>query len=108
LLDAVEEGVREKFEVETVDVERINRNARFVLENGVKEQMGLAMKGLTVSGQFYEEEGNDWSDLVTNEVVGVEEVGVEEAVRDVLEKFGTEGEVVEGMFRVEACEVGQT
>lgn len=105
LLEAVEKAVGEKFEVERVDLERINRNAKFVLENNVKEQMGLAIKGLTVSGQFFEEEGNDWSGLVTNEIVGVKEVRVREAVREVLEKFGMEGEVVEGMFRIEACEV---
>lgn len=105
LLDVVEKVVGEKFDVEKVDVDRICRNARVMFEKGVKEQMGLAFKGLTVSGQFFEGEGNDWSDLVTNEVVGVTEVSVEEAVRSVLEEFGTQGDVVEGMFKVEACEV---
>lgn len=105
LLDAVEKVVGEKFDVKKVDVDKINRNAKIVFERGIKEQIGLAFKGLTISGQFFEEEGNDWGDLVTNEVVGVKEVDVEEAVRRVLEEFGTEGDVVEGMFRVEACEV---
>lgn len=80
-------------------------------EEGEKEEgkakMGQAMKGLAVSNQFYE--GNTVKPLghfaEDNDIVGVEIVDVEDAVRDALERYGKECQVVKGMFEVEACEV---
>ena len=87
------------FSVEHIDVKKINENARAALEKG---EIPKAMRGLTVSNQFYEgDSGNDFSALVENEVVGVKEMSVEEAVRDAVERWGTETPVVEGMFRVD-------
>lgn len=103
LLAAVEKVLSIKLSVTHVDVAKMNRNARIALERG---EILKAMKGLTVSNQFYEEDsGNDVSALIENEKFGVEILSVEDAVRDAVEKWGTEGPVVESMFRVDPCEV---
>ncbi|KAF2733778.1 isoflavone reductase family protein [Polyplosphaeria fusca] len=103
LLRAVESVLGAKFAVEHVDVAKINENARIALDRG---EIPKAMRGLTISGQFYEGDcGNDFSDLVTNELVGVSPVSVEDAVRDAIERYGTETPVVQGMFKVDPCEV---
>jgi hypothetical protein len=103
LLSTVESVLGQKFTVEHVDVEKINKNSLIALERG---EIGKAMKGLTVSNQFFEgDSGNDFSKLVENETVGVESVSVEEAVRQAIEIWGTEGPVVESLFMVEACEI---
>lgn len=103
LLAALEKVLDTKFSVTNVDVEKINRHAKIALERG---DVKNAMRGLAVSNQFYEgDSGNNLEGLVENELVGVGEMGVEEAVREAVERYGVEGDVVEGMFRVEACEV---
>jgi hypothetical protein len=103
ILEALENVLGEGFEMEYVDVKKINENARIALQRG---EVGKAMKGLTVSNQFYEADaGNDFSALVTNGVVGVEERSLQDAVRDAIERYGTDCAVVESMWRVEACEV---
>ena len=103
LLSTMESVLGIKFTVEHVDVEKINKNARIALERG--EEM-KAMKGLTISNQFFEgDSGNDFRALVENETVGVEEVSVEDAVKQAIEIYGTEGPIVEGMYSVEACEI---
>ena len=43
--------------------------------------------------------------VAENERAGVRVVGVDEAVRQALELWGTDTQVVEGMFRVEPCDV---
>lgn len=112
LLHALEFVLNTKFTVEYVDVARISRNAMIIMEREKEgeveagRQRGNAFKGLTVSNQFYEaNNGNDFSHLVENETVGVEEMTVEDAVRDAIELYGRDCKVVEGMFKVEACEV---
>ncbi|EUC27934.1 hypothetical protein COCCADRAFT_110442 [Bipolaris zeicola 26-R-13] len=113
LLRVLEEELGTKFEIEEVDVERIFRHAMTVLaryEKGEARGEGIAqaVKGLAVCNQFYEEEvgaGKSFSDLVENEVVGVETMDVRDAVRDAISRYGRDCAVVEGMFRVEACEV---
>lgn len=103
ILATVEKVLDTKFSVENVDVEKINKNARIALERG---EAGKAMKGLAVSNQFYEgDSGNDFRHLVRNELVGVEIMSVEDAVRDAIKRYGENSAVVEGMFRVEACEI---
>jgi hypothetical protein len=103
LLTTLEKVLDTKFEVENVDLEKINKHARIALERG---EGAKAMKGLTVSNQFYEEDcGNDFSHLIENEVAGVEMMTVEEAVRGAIARWGQDCPVVEGMFRVEACEI---
>ncbi|KAF2822869.1 NAD(P)-binding protein [Ophiobolus disseminans] len=103
LLATVERVLGKKFEVEHVDVKKINEHGRIALERG---EAGKAMKGLGVSNQFYEgDSGNDFSHLLENEVVGVEMVGVEDAVREVIERYGEDVKIVEGMYYVEACEI---
>lgn len=103
ILAAVEKVLNAKLEVENVDVEKIYKHASIALERG---EIAKAMKGLTISVQFYEpDSGNDFSAFVENELVGVEEMSVEEAVRLSIEVYGAEAEVVEGMFRVEPCEI---
>ncbi|EUC48333.1 hypothetical protein COCMIDRAFT_34206 [Bipolaris oryzae ATCC 44560] len=113
LLRVLEEELGTKFEVEEVDVERIFRNAMMVLgryERGEPGGEGIAqaMKGLAVCNQFYEEEvggEKSFSDLVENEVMGVEMMDVRDAVRDAISRYGRDCAIVDGMFRVEACEV---
>lgn len=103
LLATLERVLDSTFTVEEVDVAAINKNARIALERG---EGGKAMKGLAVSGQFYEEDsGNDFSHLVENEIVGVKLMTVEEAVRDAIATWGQDSQIVETLYRVEACEV---
>jgi hypothetical protein len=103
ILRALEEVLDTKFVVDHIDVRKINENARIALERG---DMAKAMKGLTIGSQFYEgDSGNDFRHLVENETIGVEFMSVENAVRDVIARYGNDSKVVEGMFRVEACEL---
>lgn len=103
LLAAVEKVLSIKMSVEHVDVAKMNRNSRIALERG---EIAKAMKGLTISNQFYEEDsGNDVSEKVENEKFGVETITVEDAVKAAVEKWGTAGPVVETLFRVNPCEV---
>ena len=115
LLQTLEKVLDQTFSVENVDVEVIWKRALDVLEKYKQgepggEQIALAVKGLAVSNQFYEEdqgeEGDAFSQLVENELVGVRVMSVEEAVREAVERYGRDCKVVEGMFRVEACEEG--
>lgn len=103
LLATVEDVLETKFTIEHVDVEKINKHSRIALERG---EAAKAMKGFAVSNQFYEgDSGNDFHDLVENEVVGVEMMSVEDAVRDVIKRYGKDVKVVESMYNVEACEI---
>lgn len=103
LLTALQDVLKTEFAVITVDVAQINKNAKIVLERG---EAGKAMKGLIVSNQFYEEDsGNDFSHLIENELVGVQMMSVEEAVKGAVTKWGEDCPVVEGFFNVKACEV---
>ncbi|XPS68828.1 hypothetical protein M3J09_001109 [Ascochyta lentis] len=103
LLAALQIALDNSFTVETIDVERINKHSKIALERG---EAGKAMKGFTISNQFYEaDSGNDFSHLIENDLVGVEMTSVEVAVQDALTKWGKDCPVVEGMFKVEACEI---
>lgn len=103
LLNNLETVLDTKFDVQHIDVAKINRNAKIALERG---EGAKAMKGLNISNQFYEaDSGNDFSDLVENEVVGVQATTVEEEVRAAIARYGEDSKVVEGMFKVEACEI---
>lgn len=103
ILTTLESVLGTKFTVENVDIKKINEHARIALERG---EAGKAMKGLGVSNQFYEgDSGNDFSELVENETVGVEMMTVEDAVKDVIARYGEDSKVVEAMFRIEACEI---
>lgn len=104
LLAALEATIGTKFTTTNIDVALINKNARIALERG---EPGKAMKGFAVSNQFYEEEGeaSNSADEVQNELVGVKEMGIDEAVQLAIETYGLETPVVEGMYRVEPCEV---
>ncbi|KAF2469412.1 NAD(P)-binding protein, partial [Lindgomyces ingoldianus] len=103
LLSAVETVVGEKLTVEQVDVNKINKHALIALERGEIEK---AMKGLTISNQFYDGDNWSWEGVVMeNELVGVEPVSVEAAVEQAIEKWGKDCPVVEAMFRVEACDI---
>ncbi|OJD33525.1 isoflavone reductase family protein [Diplodia corticola] len=83
LLAALEAELGESFDVERVDIKKMKAEALELLEKG---EVKKAMRGLTLSGQFNEEgsAANFW-DKVENELVGVEPVGVREAVRQTLE-----------------------
>lgn len=103
LLCALESVLGAKFSVTHVDVATINQNARIALERG---ELAKAMRGLTISNQFYEEDcGNCLEGMTANELVGVEEMSVEEAVRQAVERYGADSQAVESLFKVEACEV---
>lgn len=103
ILETLEKVLETKFEVKNVDVRKINEHARIALERG---EAGKAMKGLAVSNQFFEEDsGNDFSALVRNEVAGVEMMSVEDAVRDALERYGRDCQIVQAMYHVEPCEI---
>jgi hypothetical protein len=103
ILETLESVLGTKFTIENVDVAKINKHARIALERG---EVAKAMKGLAISNQFYEEDsGNDFRELVENETVGVETMSVENAVKDTIARYGEDCKVVEGMFRVEPCEI---
>ncbi|KAI8939161.1 hypothetical protein NX059_004995 [Plenodomus lindquistii] len=103
ILTTLESVLNTKFSVEHVDVANINKNARIALEQG---DVKKAMKGLALSNQFYEGDcGNVFGHLVENKIVGVQEMSVEEAVRSAISKYGEDCSVVEGMFRIDACDV---
>jgi hypothetical protein len=103
LLSTLEKVLGERFEVENVDVAKINKHSRIALARGEGTK---AMKGLTISNQFYEEDcGNDFRHQVENDLVGVEMMSVEDAVRDVIERYGKEPEIVQAMFDVNPCEI---
>lgn len=103
ILAAVESVLGTKFTVTNIDIAKINANARIALERG---EVGKAMKGLGISNQFYEEDGGGYfGELIENETVGVPEVSVEDAVRQAIGIYGKDSPVVEGMFRVEPCEI---
>jgi hypothetical protein len=103
LLETLEDVLGTKFTIENVDVAKINKNARIALERG---EVAKAMKGLAISNQFYEDDsGNDFRELLENGTVGVEVMSVEDAVRDTIMRYGENCKVVEGMFRVEPCEI---
>ncbi|KAI9746940.1 MAG: hypothetical protein M1835_002313, partial [Candelina submexicana] len=89
LLQALEEETGAFFTVKRVDVGRIKEEAMAALERG---DWKAASRGLTINAQFNERQGSaDFWDLVDNEVVGVEAVGVREAVREALSKCEGEG-----------------
>ncbi|KAF1957847.1 NAD(P)-binding protein [Byssothecium circinans] len=103
ILATVEKVLDTKFTVTNVDVAKINKHARIALERG---ETAKAMKGLTVSTQFYEgDSGNDLSGLVENELVGVEQLDLEDAVRQAMERWGMDTPVVQGLYMVDACEI---
>ncbi|KAF2438370.1 NAD(P)-binding protein [Karstenula rhodostoma CBS 690.94] len=103
LLAALEAVLDTKFAVTHVDVAAINLNAKAALERG---DLGKAMRGFTITNQFYEGDcGNNLEGMTENEMCGVKEVSVEDAVRDAIATYGVEGSVVESMFRVEASEI---
>jgi hypothetical protein len=103
ILKALEDVLSTKFAVENIDVKKINDNARIALERG---EIAKAMKSLTISYQYYEgDTANELRHLAENELVGVEMTSVEDAVRDTIARYGKDVRVVEGMFKVEACEV---
>ncbi|CAN9215470.1 unnamed protein product [Alternaria alternata] len=115
LLRVLEKLLDTSFSVEHVDLEKIHRHALVVLEKwkegGEQEegkvQMGKAMKGLAISNQFYggEDDVKHLGQAVQNEIVGVKTMQVEDAVREALEQYGKECQVVQGMFNVEACDI---
>ena len=117
LLRTLEKLLDTTFTVLHVDVDKIHRNALVVLdkwkEGGEQEegkaQMGKAMKGLGVCNQFYEGDDDrraeDLKRTVDNALVGVETMNFEDAVRDALERYGKDCQVVQGMYNVEACEL---
>jgi hypothetical protein len=103
LMTTLENVLGAKFDVEHVDVKKINEHARIALERGEEAK---AMKGLAISNQFYEgDSGNDFRELVENGTVGVETISVEDAVRDTIARYGEDCKIVESMFRVEPCEI---
>ncbi|KAF2028240.1 NAD(P)-binding protein [Setomelanomma holmii] len=105
LLATLESVLDTKFTVEKVDIKKINEHSLIALGRG--ETM-KAMKGLTVSNQFYEGDcGNDFSRLIENETVGVEMKSVEDAVRDTIKRYGEDCKVVGGMFIVEPCDISE-
>lgn len=102
ILAALETVLSTKFVVTNVDVAQINKNARIALERG---EVSKAMRGLTISNQFYEGDSNDFTGLVENELVGVKKTDIEEAVKDAIQRYGEATPIVEGMYKVDPCEV---
>ncbi|KAL1606229.1 hypothetical protein SLS60_003631 [Paraconiothyrium brasiliense] len=103
ILATLEKVLESPFSVTHVDVATIHKNAKIALG---REEVGKAMRGFTISNQFYEEDcGNCLEGLTENELLGVKEVSVEEAIRETIERYGTDVAVVESMFRVEPCDV---
>jgi len=100
LLTTLESILDTKFTTTNVDVALMNKNALIALEKG---EVVKAMKGLTISNQFFEDEdgGVNFFDKAENELVGVQDVGVEEAVRMAIELYGLETPVTEGMYKVD-------
>lgn len=103
LLAALESVLDTKFSVTHVDVAEINKNAKLALERG---EMAKAMRGFSMSNQFYEDDcGNCLEGMTENGLLGVQEVSVEEAVKEAIARYGVDSPVVERMFRIEASEI---
>jgi hypothetical protein len=103
ILTALEDVLNTKFAINNIDIDKITTNANIAMNRG---DIGKASKGLTVGGQFYEGgTPNDFRHLVENEAVGVGMIDLKDAVRDAIEQYGKDCKVVEGMFKVEACEI---
>lgn len=99
ILSAVEAELGEKFKVDHVDIKKLNEQALVALE---KDEVGKAMKGLTLSAQFNKDDSSArFEDLVENDLVGIQAVSVEEAVKDAIRKWGKDVEVVESLFNVQ-------
>ncbi|KAL7268471.1 hypothetical protein RUND412_008902 [Rhizina undulata] len=86
ILAALEAVTGDKFEVERVDVKKIKEKALEALANGEFKQ---ATMGLTINSNFNEDDSvaNFWH-KVENELVGVEPVSVEEAVKAAMNSWG--------------------
>ena len=83
LLEALEAETGTRFEVEHIDIDKIKRDALGALESG---DWRAASRGLTITNQFMEEDGDELKfGTVENELVGVKAVSVREAVRAVLQ-----------------------
>lgn len=103
LLATLEKVLDAKFEVTKVDIAEINRNAKISLEKG---EFRKAMRGFTFTNQFYEKDcGNNLEGMTENDLLGIEEMSVEEAVKQALEIYGTDCQAVESMFKVDASQV---
>ncbi|KAF1975086.1 hypothetical protein BU23DRAFT_530912 [Bimuria novae-zelandiae CBS 107.79] len=105
LLVVLEAVLDTKFSVTYVDVEKINRNAKIALGRG---EFVKTMRGFAVTNQFFEGDcGNNLDGMTENELVGAKEqgLGLEEAIRQAVGRYGADSAVVESMFRIEACEV---
>lgn len=103
LLATLETVLDAKFTVTHVDVVAINRAAKAALERG---DVKKAMRGFAVSNQFYEgDSGNNLEGMTENEICGVGEMSVEEAVREAVKNYGVDGGVVESMFNVNAEDI---
>lgn len=83
ILAALEAATGTKFDKEVIDVQKIRTDALAALEAG---ELKKATRGLTINAQFNELDSaaNFWH-LVENEVVGVEAVDVDVAVKAFLE-----------------------
>ncbi|KAJ4290209.1 hypothetical protein N0V90_010424 [Kalmusia sp. IMI 367209] len=103
ILAALEGVLSTTFSITNVDVAKINQNARIALDRG---EIAKAMRGLTISNQFYEgDSGNNLEELTENELVGVGNTSVKEAVRDAIQRYGEDCAIVDSMYRVDPCEV---
>ncbi|KAF2646257.1 NAD(P)-binding protein [Massarina eburnea CBS 473.64] len=103
ILSTLETVLDAKFTVTNVDIAKINKHAKIALERG---ETVKAMRGLTISNQFYEgDSGNDLSGLVENETVGVEQIGLEDAIKEAIARWGTDKPVVQSMYIVEPCDI---
>lgn len=79
ILAALEAETGNEFEIEHIDLKPIKENALAALANGDYAQ---ATKGLTLNSNFNEQESKaDFWGIVENELVGVQAVMVQEAVR---------------------------
>lgn len=103
ILEAVQKIVGSRFDVEAVDVKKMNENAKLAIAQG---QAAKAIKTLALSNQFYEgDSGNNFSHLIENETVGIKAMSIEDAIQDAIARYGPDTAVVETWFKIEPCEV---
>lgn len=93
ILAALEAEIGSKFEIDHIDLKQIKRDALAALANGEYRQ---ATRGLTLNSNFNEEESkaNFW-DIVENDVVGVQAVTVQDAVRTAMAAEGSKWPITE-------------
>ncbi|KAF2019769.1 NAD(P)-binding protein [Aaosphaeria arxii CBS 175.79] len=106
ILACLESILETRFTVEKVDIQKIFRHASIALERG---DAANAMKGLATSYQFMEgDTAQRFADLVKVERFDVPEISMHVAIRDALQRYGTDCPVAQAFFNIKPCDIQET